>query len=471
MAIFKINVDTSVFTSTPGESAFAADFPGPDTLIVDPNAYLISTNGDGAFLATNGAWTVTVNGSIVSQIGAGISLEAGNASVSTINVGVGGEVIGALFGVVLGSSANLNNAGEISGTNFGVMVGDLGQHTITNSGTIVGPIMDIIGRSNETVRNSGIINGTVDLSGGDDKVTNFAVVGDVIKSGTITGTISLGSGNDKFAGGANSETVQDGDGADTYSLGGGNDWYIATGNFGGDETDVVKGGAGIDTYDAGGAISPTFINLDTVAHDLGPIFPGAGLVAANTATGANIAGSAKDAIFGFENATGGGDADIIYGSAGGNTLFGGGSRDLLFGFGGNDKLNGGVGSDRLFGGAGKDELTGGPDPDAFLYAKLSDSGITAGTRDLIADFEQGSDLIDLHLIDANTTNAAGTNDTFTFIGTNAPFTGTPGQLRTFWSAFGQIIEGDVNGDKKADFSIEIADPTHAITLTSGSFFL
>jgi hypothetical protein len=117
-------------------------------------------------------------------------------------------------------------------------------------------------------------------------------------------------------------------------------------------------------------------------------------------------------------------------------------------------------------------LTGGSgDADFFHYTALSDSGITAATRDLIADFEPGSDKIDLSAIDANTKNAPGTNDAFNFIGTNTPFTGSAGQLHAFWSAIGQIIEGDVNGDKKADFSIEIKDPTHAITLTNTSFFL
>ena len=139
--------------------------------------------------------------------------------------------------------------------------------------------------------------------------------------------------------------------------------------------------------------------------------------------------------------------------------------------GGNDILDGGAGTDDLFGGPGKDVLIGGSGADFFHYNALSDSGITAGTRDLIADFEQGSDVIDISFIDANTTNAAGTNDDFNFIGTNTPFTGTPGQLHAFWSAIGQIIEGDVNGDKKPDFSIEIKDPTHAITLASTDFVL
>ena len=121
------------------------------------------------------------------------------------------------------------------------------------------------------------------------------------------------------------------------------------------------------------------------------------------------------------------------------------------------------------GGAGRDFLQGGTGGDNFSYSATTDSGVTSATRDLILDFEDGIDHIDLHLIDANKTNAAGTNDAFTFVGTNVPtgFSGSPGELHAYWTATGQIIEGDVNGDKKADFSIEIADPLHAITLTSG----
>jgi hypothetical protein len=38
-------------------------------------------------------------------------------------------------------------------------------------------------------------------------------------------------------------------------------------------------------------------------------------------------------------------------------------------------------------------------------------------------------------------------------------------------AAGYLIEGDVHGDGKADFSIEIVNPTHSITLTSADFTL
>jgi serralysin len=338
MEIFRITPTTSVFASG---TAFSSDSPGADTLIVEPGAFLVSTGFRGASLAPTGAWTVTVNGSIVSATDAGILLGTG-VSVSTIKIGVDGEVQGATAGIILSSSANLNNAGTVAAEavgGSGIQISNGGTHVITNSGQITAPsiaIFDIGGTSNDTVRNSGTINGGLLLSGGNDTVNNsgtingnvllgndtnrltnsgalnsvsggsgsdtvtdFVIVGDVIKSGTITGFVSLGGGNDTFNGGANPETVLDGDGADIMSLGGGNDRYTATGNNGADGIDTVRGGAGIDTYDASAAISTVQINLDTVAH------AGMGLVAANTATGFEIAGIANDTIFGFENASGG----------------------------------------------------------------------------------------------------------------------------------------------------------------------
>jgi Ca2+-binding RTX toxin-like protein len=477
MALFRITSAKSVFNDLaplPGidPNAFDSDTAGADTLIVDPGAYLISVFGNGAFLANTGAWTVNVNGLVVSQNSFGIFLEAGNAAVSTIKIGVDGEVQGTGGGflpaaIVAESSANINNSGLINGA----IALSGGNDTVTNSGLLLGSVL--LGDGTNHLTNSGTIDSFVLGGNGSDTVTDFAILGDgSMKSGTITGTIDLGAGNDTFTGGANAETVQDGNGADIVKLGGGNDTYIPISTIGTDGTDIVRGGAGIDTYDgSGAATSAGRINLDTVAHDLTRFNPFFGLNAANTATWADLSGKLKDTIFNFENAVGGDVNDVICGSAAKNTLQGGGSIDVLFGFGGNDTLEGGTASDDLVGGAGKDELTGGEDHDFFHYYALSDSGITAATRDLIADFEPGIDQIDLSLIDANKTNAGGTNDAFTFIGTNTPFTGTAGQLHALWSAIGQIIEGDVNGDAKADFSIEIADPTRAITLTSADFNL
>ena len=375
----------------------------------------------------------------------------------------------------------LTNSGTINGSFFG----GSGTDTVSNSGTINGNFFG--GSGTDTVRNSGSVSavllgdgtntltnsghifiyssgfGSVFGGNGADTVTDYAIVNGVVKSGTISDVVNLLDGNDTFNGGANPETVQDGDGADIVNLGGGNDTYIATGNRGADGIDVISGGPGIDTYDGNGvlflATTPEIINLDTVAHNG---------VAANTATGTDVAGTAKDSIFGFENARGGSNDDVIFGTAAANVLEGNAGNDVLYGFGGNDTLNGGAGNDQLFGGAGKDILTGGPDADVFHYTALSDSGITTATRDLITDFSQSDgDKIDLSAIDANTTTPG--KQAFTFIGTNVTFTDHPGELRAYRTATGQIIEGDVNGDGKADFSIALQDPLHQITLTSADF--
>lgn len=171
------------------------------------------------------------------------------------------------------------------------------------------------------------------------------------------------------------------------------------------------------------------------------------------------ASNATETVLGFENIIGGGAGDLLAGSDVANRLEGRGSLDDLWGYGGNDYLDGGADADEIVGGLGADILIGGTGDDDFYYFDIKDSGVTKNTRDTIQDFVVGAggDRINLSAIDADTTNAANTNDAFTFIGTNELWTGVAGELRAVWTATGQIIEGDVNGDKKADFSIFIYD--------------
>ena len=176
----------------------------------------------------------------------------------------------------------------------------------------------------------------------------------------------------------------------------------------------------------------------------------------------------KDAISGFENVVGGSAADVIYGNGSANELSGAGDGDYLFGFGGNDEINGGSGNDWINGGAGADRLFGGSGTDRFQYLSVSESGATEKTSDFIGDFASG-DLIDLSLIDAG--KKAPGDQAFDFIGTNVNFTKVAGQLRSVWTADSQIVQGDVNGDGKADFSIRLYDENHVITLSAGDFLL
>ena len=351
-------------------------------------------------------------------------------------------------------------------TNSGTIGGDIhGAYTVlTNTGTILGSLINGSYGGTRQVINSGTIYGDIQLTNGDgDTVTN---------TGTVLGRVDLGPGDDVYTGGNKTDIVRDDHGADVYNLGAGNDIYLATTKHAGVEDDTVNAGTGIDTYDASAASYRVMVNLDAVERET----PGDAWVQANSGVGNEVSGATpgqphpRDILSDFENVKTGNGFDIIHGSALANVLESGGGDDFVAGYGGNDVLNAGDGNDVLGGGAGKDVLTSGSGFDNFSYTALSDSGVTKATRDVITDFQDGADRIWLNAIDANTTNGPG-NDAFTFIGTFTMFTGTAGELRAVWTGAGQLIEADVNGDKIADFSIEILDPTHAIQFTAADFLL
>src|SRR4029079_5903159 len=112
------------------------------------------------------------------------------------------------------------------------------------------------------------------------------------------------------------------------------------------------------------------------------------------------------------------------------------------------------GNNVLSGSAGNDTLTGGAGIDTFTFAN-GDTGSTLGHRDTITDFTPGTDKIDLTGIDGDTT-AAG-QDAFRFLG-SAAFDGTPAALHTSYDATHNVtvLEGDTNGDRAADFGVELA---------------
>jgi len=130
----------------------------------------------------------------------------------------------------------------------------------------------------------------------------------------------------------------------------------------------------------------------------------------------------------------------------------------IFSGNGNDVITGSANNDTISGRSGADMLTGGGGNDIFLYTNIADS--TAAARDMITDFAAG-DTIDLSRIDAVT---GGGDNAFTLIGA-AGFSNVAGQLRVS-NTGGNIfaVEGDVNGDGAADFSILLTNvDAHPIT--------
>jgi Ca2+-binding RTX toxin-like protein len=166
-------------------------------------------------------------------------------------------------------------------------------------------------------------------------------------------------------------------------------------------------------------------------------------------------GSYEDDFLAF----GGGGADMItsargddrlWGGKGGNTIIaydgddalaGGRGDDTLDGWDGEDTLAAGRGDDQLQGGFGIDVLVGGRGADTFAFGAVvgsrggslyyePDTGVGEGARDIVRDFEQGLDKIDLKRINFVSDSVGppgspvipGSDLKFEFTGTDA-FTG------------------------------------------------
>jgi Ca2+-binding RTX toxin-like protein len=184
--------------------------------------------------------------------------------------------------------------------------------------------------------------------------------------------------------------------------------------------DSITGGAGADSI--AGDNSP-LAEVPEGGEAFGPAPPpyGSGTPGDN----AIAAGPGDDLVwagFGADAVAGGVGADTIYGYGtfggsptdftglvnvdGADRLSGGTGNDLVFGGGGDDRLGGGTGDDTLAGGVGVDTLIGGEGADVFLFGRALepgtaapaaslDSGVGRGNRDIVRDFVQGEDRLDL----------------------------------------------------------------------------
>jgi Ca2+-binding RTX toxin-like protein len=179
-----------------------------------------------------------------------------------------------------------------------------------------------------------------------------------------------------------------------------------------------------------------------------------------------LGGDRKDILLG-----GPGD-DVILGQLGNDSLQGSLGKDRLEGSGGDDVLVGGpasgagidddvllggTGADRLQGGAGRDKLTGGAGDDMFVFTTLLDSASVLSRSDVVLDFEQGSDQIDLSGMDAGPEPG---DQAFHYVGSGRLH--AAGDLRSYISVNQTIIAGDIDGDGVVDFRIRL-DGVHILT--------
>ena len=132
---------------------------------------------------------------------------------------------------------------------------------------------------------------------------------------------------------------------------------------------------------------------------------------------------------------------------------------IISGTSGADRLSGDSGNNYLDGGAGNDILRGGGGNDVFLFRAVSEVGTNPSTRDIITDFTQGQDKIDLSSIDANSRLSG--NQAFTFLADDDDvFTHTAGEVAWRTEKGRTIVQGDVNGDGVHDFEIQLSGEIH-----------
>jgi len=276
------------------------------------------------------------------------------------------------------------------------------------------------------------------------------------------------AGNDLLKGTDNSDNIYGGDGHDKIYAGRGVDvLYGGNGNdslYSGTEFTILNGGAGKDTFIIGSMFGCVvriedfqqgFDKIDVSAFgitSLDQILLGARFGSEYYPSTLFSTGIGSVSVEGLNNlkvtdfifdTTAGGPRNLE-GTNASSSVFGGTSNDILRGHG--HRLLGGNGDDILIADGGGNFLAGGVGKDKFILAAAEE--LESGNEDTIADFQQGSDKIDI--------SALGISDFGQVIALADNFVGgfTSGVAIEIWSGTLHkiVIENIYRGDlKSSDF--------------------
>jgi hypothetical protein len=386
------------------------------------------TASNDAGIARNDAISTTetapVTGNVFANNGSGADSDPDSTlAVTTINGSVGS--VGAQITLPSGALLRLNANGTFTynpNGAFNVAPAGSGAPNLTATDSFT---YTLAGGGTATVR--------MTIAGVDaaDKLVGTSAV-DLLSGLNFNDQLFGLGGNDRLSGGVGDDILDGGAGVDLLEGGAGNDIYVMS-----NSADFVVDSSGTDTI------------TSTIGRSL-----------------ANYPGVEHLTLLGSSSVNG-------FGSASANMLVGNAGKNVLSGMAGNDTINGGAGDDIIVGGRGKDALTGGAGRDRFDFNEPAESGRAAASRDVIKDFAHGSDRIDLATIDAN--GSAASNGRFVFVAVEGKaFSGVRGELK--WDRQDSsgttndrtIVSGDLNGDRIADFTIELSGLKR---LDAGDFLL
>jgi serralysin len=145
---------------------------------------------------------------------------------------------------------------------------------------------------------------------------------------------------------------------------------------------------------------------------------------------------------------------------------------FVFGSAGADTIIGSEAGDGIIGAGGKDTMTGGPGADTYYFDSIAEIGKKKGKADSITDFTPGVDRIDLSSIDANGKKKG--DKAFKFKDKEGTKLKKAGDLvyeqvdKKGTAKDMTVVYGDTNGDRKADFAIELKG---IVDLSKGDFIL
>jgi len=260
-------------------------------------------------------------------------------------------------------------------------------------GTTAFDLANIENASVESVWLPGVVHDV--LLGGNDGANFLRVTGD-------EATILVGRGGDDTLDGAQVSsdlTAYGGSGADQIYGGSGDDWINGGGHFPQDSATTDAAADGNDYIDAGAGNDHVYGNSQFAVQGSAD---GADIIHAGDGMDYVNGNAGNDSIYGEAGADrlyGGAGDDGIYGGDGNDHINGNKGNDLLDGGNGNDEILGGQGDDTISGGAGIDTLTGNAGNDTFFLAAsgaFTTSGPLANRTDVITDFEDGHDKLDIH---------------------------------------------------------------------------
>ncbi len=335
----------------------------------------------------------------------------GNGGANAIDLGVGNDKLQGMGGadrLLGGDGDDLLEGGAGADWLFGNLGNDTASYA--NSQSAVTIDLDV----GTTAGGDAAGDIVVDVENVDGSIYDDVLIGD-----QFANRLSGGAGNDRLNGRDGDDVLLGGFGSDTLAGGAGDD--LLDGAAG---DDSIDGGAGIDTVTYANAEGKVIVRLDAMSV-IG-------------------AAASRDALIRVENVIGSAFGDTLVGDAQANTI------------------EGGSGNDRIIGAAGADNLIGGLGSDKFIL-RLAEESDTAGGPDRILDFDQGNggagfrDALDFSAIDALA--SVDGNNAFALTANEGVdgFTSNPGQIRWYLDEIDilTIVEGDVDGDGHADFTVEL----------------